>query len=334
MIDFARFARSDLPASVGSAVARVGGQFGAPSLGHVVWRGIRTVRRDMVPDIPKRRADAERFSKLLIQAPSSQFEQIDAGGVPAERLTFSDVEPVRMLLHLHGGGYVVGSPRTHRALVSRLARRISADAVIPDYRLAPEHPFPAAVEDATAAYVSLLDEGVPPSRIVVSGDSAGGGLAASLLVNLRDKGHALPGAAVLLSPWTDLTLSSPSLYDPEIADPMLHVEGASHAAAAYLADTPPDHPLASPVFADLTGLPPLLIHVGDSEILIDDAKRLARRADEAGVDVKLEVWRDQIHVFHALGPFSPIARQALDAIADFAERQVIVEPLPAEPLPA
>ncbi len=194
------------------------------------------------------------------------------------------------IYYLHGGGYVIGSINTHRALIARLSAASGARAFAINYRLAPEHPFPAAVEDAVSAYRWLLEQGVDPATIVIAGDSAGGGLTVATLVALRDAGVPLPAAAVCLSPWTDMEGIGESAKTRKAADPMIDPEGGLAQAQLYLGGADPRTPLAAPLYADLRGLPPMLIHVGDAEVLLDDSTRLAERAKAAGVDVTLEVW--------------------------------------------
>jgi epsilon-lactone hydrolase len=228
----------------------------------------------------------------------------------------------RVLLHLHGGGYVMGSCTSHRALTSQLAVACGMQAALPEYRLAPEHPFPAALDDAVGAYVALLDGGIAPDRIVLLGDSAGGGLTLTTLCALRDAGTPLPAAAVLLSPWTDMTFSGESLrtraevdpwLTPELLDPM-----RQHFARAF----DPKDPKISPLFADLRGLPPMLVHAGDHEILLSDSTRLVERAKEAGVTVELEVWPELWHVFHLFAPVLPDANDALSKIGAFVRHRL------------
>jgi acetyl esterase/lipase len=215
-----------------------------------------------------------------------------------------------VLLYLHGGGYFACSPRTHRPITSWFAR---AGFIVfaPEYRLAPEHPFPAAVEDAEAAYLGLLDAGHRADNIVIAGDSAGGGLSLALLLRLRDRQHRLPRAAVLFSPWTDLAVSGESVRTNARRDAMFWAPGMSAAAAFYLGTTGAHTPLASPHYGDLNGLPPLLIHVGDREVLRDDSTRLADRARAAGAAVTLRVWPVVPHVWQLAHHFVPEGRQSL-----------------------
>lgn len=274
------------------------------------------------PTIAEMRAGMESMA-LMAQIPADvKREPVDAGGVPAEWVTAPGVDARRVILYLHGGGYTIGSINTHRELAARLSRAAAARVLLIGYRLAPEHPHPAAVEDATAAYRWLLAQGAQPSRLIVAGDSAGGGLTVATLVALRDAGAPLPAAGVCLSPWIDLEGTGDSMTTKAAADPMVQRDGLLKMASAYLAGQDPRTPLAAPLYANLSGLPPLLIQVGTAETLLDDSTRLAERARKAGVDVTLDTWDDMIHVFQAFGTFLPEARQAIDRIGEFVKRRV------------
>lgn len=247
-----------------------------------------------------------------------RVDEIDVAGIAAERI-IPDTEILgRTLLYLHGGGYAVCGPRTHRRLVAALARRSKARAFVIDYRLAPEHPFPAAVEDACKAYRWLVSQGADPARMTVAGDSAGGGLALALLMSLRDAGEPLPAGAALLSPWTDLAASGWSHLTRARRDPMLSVDGLLLAARHYLQGVSPTTPLASPLYGEFERLPPLFIHVGGNEILLDDSLRVAEKARSAGVTVEVKVWPGLPHVFQAAG-FLPEARLSITEIGGFLE---------------
>src|SRR5271165_3323775 len=250
---------------------------------------------------------------------------VDAGGVEAEWVVAPASQPHCYVLYLHGGGYVVGSPSLYRHLTWRLARAGRARLLAADYRLAPEHPFPAALDDAMAAYKWLLANGADPRQISVIGDSAGGGLAFALLLRCRDEGRLpLPAAIVALSPWTDLALTGASLSGNAIADPFLDANGIPPIAECYLAGTDPRHPYASPLYGDPTGLPPALIQVGSDEVLRDDATRMADRMRAAGCDVVLEVWPRMPHVWHLFASVMPEARRAITRIGSFVAEQTMV----------
>jgi acetyl esterase/lipase len=269
------------------------------------------------PTVVARRRDLERFSRLFPVVRGTRIEEVDAGGVPGEWVLAPGSSRRTAVLYLHGGSYSGGSPRTHRALASRISRASGAALVVIDYRLAPEHRFPAALDDVATAYRWILGAGVDPARVAVAGDSAGGGLAVSLLVSLRDAGEPLPAAAVLLSPWTDLAGTGDSIRSKAAADPWLDPDKLVPAARAYVGDEPLDNPLASPLYADLGGLPPLLVQVGSEEILLDDARRLVGRARAAGTRAVLDEAPGQIHVFQAFAPYSGPARAAIGRIGRF-----------------
>lgn len=265
---------------------------------------------------PSPARDREAFAATLAalpEIPAGRVEAVDAGGVPAEWVhPAGGEEPAGTLLYFHGGGYYQGSPVTHRRLVSALAAAAGVRALSVDYRLAPENPFPAALDDALAAYRWLTGPaGESPSRVIVSGDSAGGGLSAALLLALRDAGDALPGGAYLISPWTDLAGTGESVRSRAGVEPMLDPAGVEATARLYLPEGDLTDPRVSPLYADPAGLPPLLVHVGDLEILLDDSRRLAERARQAGVAVELEVWPDSFHVFQMMVGLVPEADEAV-----------------------
>jgi acetyl esterase/lipase len=248
-------------------------------------------------------------------------DPVDAGGVPAEWIGAPDADATRVILYLHGGGYCIGSLNSHRPFVARLSGATGCFALAADYRLAPEHPHPAAVDDAVEVYRWLLQHGADPTRMAIAGDSAGGGLTVATLLALRDRGEPLPAAAVCISPWVDMEGTGQSMTTNADADPMVGRESLLRLAAAYIGDGDPRAPLASPIHADLSGLPPMLVHVGGAETLLDDARTLATRAEAAGVDVTLEVWDDMIHVWHAF-EMLPEAGQALARIAEFVDKHL------------
>jgi len=230
-------------------------------------------------------------------------------------------DPSNVILYFHGGVYVIGSAATSVPLVSDLARRTNAKAITLDYRLAPEHPYPAAVEDARAAYEGLLERGVDPGQIALAGDSAGGGLAVATLLALKDNGTPLPCGAYLMSPYADLTLSGDTILDREAVDPILTPVGLRLRIPDYVAGADAAEPLISPIFGDLTGLPPLLIQVGSNEVLLSDALRLAARAATADVAVTLEVTPGVPHVFQGYAAMLDEGSAALDRAAAFLNTQ-------------
>ena len=243
--------------------------------------------------------------------------EVTAGGVPAHWLTAPGTDPGRVLLFLHGGGYELGSVRSDGELAARLGRASGMRVLFPEYRLAPEHPFPAAIDDVLAAWRWLrTDQGLSATSLTVAGDSAGGGLAVALLVATRDAGEALPAAAVLMSPTVDLTSSGASMTERADQDPISTPAMLRQFAAGYLAGADPKTPLASPLFAALAGLPPLLIQVGTADLLLSDSERLAAAATQAGVDVTLQIGEGLPHVYQLLLG-TPEAAQATEQIGKF-----------------
>ena len=269
------------------------------------------------PTVQETRENFEQMTKVFPVAPDVKCEPVNAGGVKSEWVTTPSADAGRAVLYLHGGGYVIGSINTHRDLASRISRATKARVLLIDYRLAPEHPFPAAVEDSVAAYRWMLEQGLKPSRIAVAGDSAGGGLTVATLVAIRDAKLASPAAGVCLSPWIDLEGIGDSMKSKAAADPMVQWEGLVEMAAHYLNGQDARTPLAAPLYADLAGLPPLLVQVGTAETLLDDSTRLAERARKAGVKVTLEAHEDMIHVLQVFAPMLDEAQQAIDKIAEF-----------------
>ncbi len=271
--------------------------------------------------IAEARAFFEQAISLIPMPAGLRREPVDAGGVPAEWISAPGADAGTVVYYLHGGGYAIGSINTHREMISRIARAANARALAIDYRLAPEHPFPAAVEDAVAAYRWLLSTGADPERIVIAGDSAGGGLTVATLLALRDAGDPLPAAAVCISPWTDLAITGESMDTKAAVDPMIKKADVMAGAQQYLGGADPRNPLASPLYGNLSGLPPLLVQVGGSETLLDDATRLAERAQAAGVGVTLETWEEMIHVWHFFAFILPEAQQAIDRIGQFIRQR-------------
>ena len=242
------------------------------------------------------------------------------GGVPAIECRTDAHTGSPVMLYLHGGGFRIASALAYRAYASHLARVSDARVVVIDYRLAPDHPFPAAVDDTLAAYRALLDEGIAPGHLVVAGDSAGGGLAASLVLAARERGLPPPAGVVCCSPWVDLTVTAASYATNATTDRLFSRESATTAAAMYLAGHDPTDPLASPVRGDWTGAPPMLIQVGDIEVLLDDALTLAERVRDAGVDVTLHVEPEMPHIWPMSYPAFPEAVAAVEEIGDFVRR--------------
>jgi phosphinothricin tripeptide acetyl hydrolase len=247
-------------------------------------------------------------------------DKIIAGDVRAEWMVPQDLTNNRVVLYLHGGSYICGSPDSHRSLAGNIAIASKARTLVIDYRLAPEHPHPAAVEDAVAAYRWLLDNQVDPRHMAVAGDSAGGGLALALLVSLRDKNIPLPAAGICLSPWTDLAFTGESWDGKAAVDLIIFRYKELEFARMYLGGLDPRTPLASPLYADLKGLPPLLVQVGTDEVLLSDAVRLVDRARQAGVDAVIEEWEKMQHVWQFAAAFIPEGRRAIARIGEFIDR--------------
>lgn len=266
-------------------------------------------------NVEKERSFLDKMSGMTASRKPGQATNI--GGVPGEWQHCASGEVQRTILYLHGGGYALGGPDSHRDMVGDIVDAAQAKALILDYRLGPETPFPGAVDDAVAGYKGLLDEGELPEKIFLAGDSAGGGLTVAALVAIKDAGLAMPAGGVCISPWADLTFSGRSMHTKALVDAMLSKEILSWMADLYLAGQDASHPLASPIFADLSGLPPLLIQVGGDEVLLDDALRLHDAAKAAGVDSTLEVWDGMMHVWHLMAKFVPEGKLAIKAMGEF-----------------
>ena len=263
------------------------------------------------------RLSYERIMSVLPMDDDIQTERVGVNGVPAEWIWAPESQEDRVILYFHGGGYLFGSARTHRVMLAHLARAAKARVLALDYRLAPEIPFPAPVEDSVSAYQWLLSKGIAPEKMAFSGDSAGGGLVIAALVALRAVGEPMPAAGVCISAWTDMESTGTSMTTNAETDPSVSKERLLRIAKVYLDGKDPRAPLASPIHADLTGLPPLLLQVGSIEVLLDDSTLLKTRANEAGVPVEMEVWEDMPHVWHHYAPILPEARKAIGKIGDF-----------------
>jgi len=278
-----------------------------------------------VPSLPvaKARGHFETVaSTFLVRAFGVEVEQSQIAGVDVDWLRPKNARQDKVLFYLHGGAYVIGSPRTHRQLVSHTARAAGVVAVLPDYRLAPEHPFPAAIDDAVAVYRGLLESGFKPEDIIISGDSAGGGLSVATLLALRHAGLPMPAAAVLLSPFLDVTASGESATTRADRDPWFDIADLQVVARYYCPDEGEwRNPLVSPVFANVAGLPPMLIQVGDDEILLSDSTRFAEKLEAAGVDVELEIWPHMWHVFQMFIGKMPEAKVAVSKMGSYIQEQ-------------
>ncbi len=270
------------------------------------------------PDgLAERRQRLDALGQAYSLAPDVSVAPVDANGVPAEWTSTPAADVSRVILFLHGGGYVSGSIASHRHLIAEAGRAAGARTLALEYRRAPEHAFPAAVDDAMAGYRFLLSTGVAPSRICIAGDSAGGGVTIASLVSIRDAGLKLPGCAWCISPWVDLEGLGESMDSKAASDPMIQRDYMLEIAAMYLNGADPRSPLAAPLYAELAGLPPMLIQVGTAETLLDDAVRLAGRAAAADVRVTLETWPGMIHVWHLFHPQLAEGRRAIAAAGAF-----------------
>jgi acetyl esterase/lipase len=267
----------------------------------------------------RRRSFEKMVDDFTIDVPA-RYSRVNAGGVTAEWVAAEGASDSRVVLYFHGGGYIIGSPRTHRAMLAHLSRDSGARVLALDYRLAPEHPFPAPVEDAVSSYRWLLSEGFDPDRIALAGDSAGGGLTVAALVQIRYLGIAMAAAGVCISPWVDMEGLGESMETRAEADPMVGKESLMVSAKTYLGGADPRAPLAAPLYADLRGLPPILIQVGDAEVLLDDSTRLTGVAREAGVEVQMDVWDDMIHVWHVFAPILPEGKKAISQAGEFIKK--------------
>ena len=262
-----------------------------------------TIRR-MLAERPRPTGLAERRLRLdglgsqYATAPDVHVEREASSGFGAEWTWVPGADPARVIMFLHGGGYVSGSIASHRHMLSQAGREAGVRTFAVDYPLAPEHPFPAALDCAVAAYCFLLSEGYEPRHIAIAGESAGGGLAVAAMVRLRDEGKGLPGCAWCSSPWVDLANTGATMESKAAEDPLISKPYLTELAAMYVQGTDPSMPLVSPLYADLRGLPPMLIQAGSAETLLDDAVRLAGAASCAGVRVTLQVWPDMIHAWH------------------------------------
>ena len=276
------------------------------------------------PDVPLS-VQRQEWEAAAAQAPLPSgvtVSPVDAGGVAGVWVSSPEADEQAALLYVHGGGFTTGSSVTHRELAARLCLASGVRVLLIDYRLAPEHPFPAGLEDVAASYRWLLARGLRPEQIAIGGDSAGACLAVAALVRLRERDVDLPAAGVLISPWLDLGLTGPSLQSRAAIDPLCSRVSLSRAAEAYLAGADPAAPLASPLYADFLDFPPFLVQVGDHEVLLSDSTRFTERARAAGVEVELEVWEELWHVWHGWAGALPEGRRAIDRIGGFLRQRL------------
>jgi len=278
--------------------------------------------RPRASEIAQMRLDAEARAKAFELPADLTVQPVSANGVKAEWTSTPDADPSSAILYLHGGGYVICSLETHRHLVAEIGRASGTRTLAIDYRLAPEHPFPAPVEDTVAAYRYLLDSGIKPNRIAVAGDSAGGGLVVGGLLAIREAGLPLPACGWCISPWVDMEALGESFIDRAATDPTVQKETILMMAEWYLGGADPRHPHAAPIYGDLRGLPPLLIQVGAVETLLDDSMTLARKAAVADVPVDLQIWPEMIHIWHIFFPMLSAGRRAIASGGSFVRNAI------------
>ena len=276
-------------------------------------------------DYRQRRRDIDARGVQYGLAQDVSVEPVNANGVRAEWTSTPQADRNSALLYLHGGGFVIGSLDSHRHLVSEAGRAANAWALALDYRLAPEHPFPAAVDDSVSGYRFLLSRGYKPGRIAIAGDSAGGGLVVSAMIAIRDAGLPQPACGWCISPWVDLEATGETMSTKASTDPTVQRAGILDMARMYLNGADPRQPLAAPIYADLTGLAPLLVQVGAAETLLDDAVRLAKTAGAADVRVDLQIWPEMVHVWHLFHPELKAGRRAIEQGGAFVRTNMVSE---------
>lgn len=275
--------------------------------------------------VAQSREGLEQLAVLAKLPDDVSIEKIRINNIAANWISTPESNLSNIILYLHGGGYVAGSLTSHQDLALRISRASKSRILLIDYRLAPEHPFPAAIDDAILCYKWLLEqEKIPPNRIVIAGDSAGGGLALSTLIKLRDESIPLPTAAVCLSPWTDLAMTGNSIKENAKIDPWLKPSELYFLAELYIGNNDPKNPLISPLYGKLEGLPPILIHAGNAEILKSDSIRFAEKAKEAGIDITLKIWDDMIHVFQAFASWAPEGQEAINKIGEYIKSKLLL----------
>jgi acetyl esterase/lipase len=273
------------------------------------------------PSLEERRVGANKMGKRFENIDGITTEAVDADGVPAEWVAAPDASG-GAILYLHGGGYVTGSVISHRGMAANLSRASGCRVLTADYRLAPENKHPAQVEDAHTAYRWMLKNGADAATTIVAGDSAGGGLTVATLLSALEADDPMAAAGVCISPWIDMEGSGDSMKSKAGVDPMVNYQGLMEMATHFLGDGDRRDPLAAPLHADLSGLPPLFIIVGTSETLLDDAVRLHEKAESAGVDSTLEIWEDMVHIWPWFAPFLPEGQQAMEQMGDFIKEQI------------
>lgn len=284
------------------------------------WRIIlRKVFKENRLTIEENRARSARTAKLTRIPKDVTIADVEVDGIRAKWISPSHEKSGKIILHLHGGGYVTGGMDSHLMMCIPMAQTLKTKILLPEYRLAPEQPFPAAVDDVVKVYRWALTQGYQPQDIILSGDSAGGGLALATVLSLRDAGNLLPAAVICMSPWTDLTFTGQSHITKAKADCVLLTDVLREWAACYAGTETPNNPLISPIYADFHNFPPLLIQVGSDEILLDDSRMLAEKVKADGVNVTLKVWDEMWHVWPALGDLLPESKKSFEEIGEFID---------------
>jgi monoterpene epsilon-lactone hydrolase len=283
----------------------------------------QNAEKDVRIRVEQSRKGLEQLASLVKLSEDVSIENIKVDDMAANWISTPKSNREKIVLYLHGGGYMEGSLKSHQDLAIRIAQASKTRVLLIDYRLAPEHPFPAALDDTERAYKWLLEENNgSPKNIAIAGDSAGGGLILCTLIKLRDEGIALPAAAVCLSPWTDLAMTGESIKANAKIDPWMKPSDLYFMAELYIGDNDPRNPLISPIYGKLKGLPPILIHVGSAEILLDDSIRLAEKAKFEGVDVSIEIWDEMLHVFQAFADWAPEGQEAINKIGTYIQSKL------------
>jgi acetyl esterase/lipase len=263
------------------------------------------------------------YNRMLAQNPapaSITFEHVVIGGIPGQVASPDVLKTDAIVVYIHGGAYIVGGPDGYHGISGNLAKMLGAKVFLPDYRLAPEHPFPTAIDDTLRFYKGLLDAGHPASRIVFAGESAGGAMTVTAMVAARNAGVPLPAGGVAISPWANLEHTGISMTNRETIDPLNSKAGLVFLARVFLQGALPNHPMASPVFADVTGLPPIMVQMGEAELMLTDGMRLAAHLAENRVRMTLEVWPHMFHAWHFVGTLQLEAQQAMESAALFLEQ--------------
>ena len=264
----------------------------------------------------------DAYAKMLAQNPAPagvRFEAVDMGGVPGTLVTPDEIKTDAVMMYIHGGAYIVGRPDGYHGIGGKYAKMLGARVYMPDYRLAPEHKFPASIDDTLRAYEWLLEQNIPANRIAFSGESAGGAMVVSVMVAAKSKGLTLPAVGSSISPWANLEHTGASMSNREGLDPLNSKSVLDILARTFLGDTLANHPLASPVFADVTGLPPILVQIGENELMLSDAMRLATHLADNRIRVNLEVWPAMFHAWHFYAAMLPEGQQAMESSVRFIE---------------